>query len=60
MIKGVNEKKWIKTITAYFRDGSQPPESIRNDIFENAIHFKLSKNNELLRIFENKKIPYVS
>jgi hypothetical protein len=55
----VDEEKWIETITAYFKDGSQPPESIRNDIFENAVYFELSKDNELLRFLEDRRIPYV-
>jgi hypothetical protein len=59
MIKSVNEKEWIKAMTAYLKNGSQSPESIRNDIFENVIHFELGKDNELLRFLEDGKVPYV-
>jgi hypothetical protein len=59
MIKDVDEKEWIKAITAYLRDDSQLPESIRNNIFENVIHFELGKDDELLRLLEDRRVPYV-
>jgi ribosomal protein L24E len=59
MIKGVDEEEWIEAMTAYFRDGSQLSESIRNDIFENAVHFELGKDGELLRFLEDGRVPYV-
>jgi transposase InsO family protein len=59
MIKGVDEEEWTEAMIAYLRDGSQPPESIRNDIFENAVHFELGKDDELLRFLEDGRAPYV-
>ena len=59
IIKGVDEEEWIEIIIAYFKDGSQSPESIRNDIFENVIYFKLGKDDELLRLLENGKVSYI-
>lgn len=59
IIKGVDKEEQIKIIIAYFKNNSQSPEFIRNDIFENTVHFELGKDDELLRFLENKKIPYV-
>jgi len=59
LMKGVDEDEWAQHMTAFLRDNVEPPETIREDIFENQRAFTVDDEGQLLHQNDDRLSPYL-